>query len=213
MKLSVVVTIAAVAAEKNVSRHRLRRQDEREVAKRYSQLIDQMALYNSEFDERKYWTYGCHCLMLGDRPMSEMGRGVPMDALDAVCRSYKECQKCARERYGEQCIGEFYKYDYSTNNNNSVCNDDADTCNRALCECDRRFAIDHAAATDVWTADYHRFYSNPEFDSDAQCIPNGGGNPDPQCCNNGDYSSPFIFYNANRKQCCSDGSVASIGNC
>ena len=65
MKLSVVVTIAAVAAEKNVSRHRLRRQDEREVAKRYSQLIDQMALYNTEFDERKYWTYGCHCLMLG----------------------------------------------------------------------------------------------------------------------------------------------------
>ena len=73
--------------------------------------------------------------------MSEMGRGVPMDALDAVCRSYKECQKCARERYGDQCIGEFYAYDYSTNNGNSVCNDDADTCNRALCECDRKFAI------------------------------------------------------------------------
>ena len=65
MKLSVVVvSVAAVAEAAHHTRHR--RQDEvREVAKRYSQLIDQMSLYNSEFDERKYWTYGCHCLMLG----------------------------------------------------------------------------------------------------------------------------------------------------
>ena len=65
MKLSVFVAIASsfTSGEKNLGRHR--RQDEREVAKRYSQLIDQMGLYNNEFDERKYWTYGCHCLMLG----------------------------------------------------------------------------------------------------------------------------------------------------
>ena len=33
--------------------------------KRYSQLIEMMAYHNSDFDERKYWTYGCNCLMLG----------------------------------------------------------------------------------------------------------------------------------------------------
>ena len=29
------------------------------------------------FDERKYWAYGCHCYLLGDRPLSEMGSGAP----------------------------------------------------------------------------------------------------------------------------------------
>merc|ERR1711892_1365945 len=33
----------------------------------------------------KYWTYGCHCFLLGDRPMSEMGKGRPVDALDNKC--------------------------------------------------------------------------------------------------------------------------------
>ena len=33
--------------------------------KRYSQLIGLMEHYNSNFDERQYWTYGCNCLMLG----------------------------------------------------------------------------------------------------------------------------------------------------
>ena len=39
-----------------------------------------------KFDERKYWAYGCHCFMLGDRPMSSdqpMPFGTPRDALDA----------------------------------------------------------------------------------------------------------------------------------
>ena len=30
-----------------------------------------------KFDERKYWAYGCHCYLLGDRPLSEMGSGAP----------------------------------------------------------------------------------------------------------------------------------------
>ena len=30
-----------------------------------------------KFDERKYWAYGCHCYLLGDRPLSEMGTGAP----------------------------------------------------------------------------------------------------------------------------------------
>ena len=31
----------------------------------------------NRFDERKYWAYGCHCYLLGDRPLSEMGTGAP----------------------------------------------------------------------------------------------------------------------------------------
>ena len=32
---------------------------------------------SNKFDERKYWAYGCHCYLLGDRPLSEMGTGAP----------------------------------------------------------------------------------------------------------------------------------------
>jgi len=138
MKLAFFV--ATVSATATNIQHRQRRQD-REVAKRYSQLIDQMTYYNTDFDERKYWTYGCHCLMLGDRPMSDMGKGAPMDALDSVCRAYKECQKCARQQFGDMCIGEFVRYDQRFRNGDSECTDDANTCGRALCECDRKFSI------------------------------------------------------------------------
>ena len=31
----------------------------------------------NKFDERKYWAYGCHCYLLGDRPLTEMGTGAP----------------------------------------------------------------------------------------------------------------------------------------
>ena len=33
--------------------------------RRYAQLTDMMEHYNSNFDERQYWAYGCNCLILG----------------------------------------------------------------------------------------------------------------------------------------------------
>jgi hypothetical protein len=61
--------------------------------KRYQQLITQMNFYNKDFDARRFWAYGCNCLILGDRPMSEAGLGPPVDDLDASCKKYKECLK------------------------------------------------------------------------------------------------------------------------
>ena len=45
-----------------------------ESERRYSQLVDMMSTYNTEFDEKKYWTYGCNCLILGKfiRPISPL---------------------------------------------------------------------------------------------------------------------------------------------
>ena len=54
----------------------------RATGRRYSQLTKMMRFYNDDFDERKYWTYGCNCLMLGDRPLSQPGIGPPVDELD-----------------------------------------------------------------------------------------------------------------------------------
>ena len=184
-------------------------------SKRYSQLVEMMGNYNAAFDERKYWTYGCNCLILGDRPMSDPGHGKPVDELDTVCKAYKDCLKCARLIYffkifmpnywqtgdkirlrwqfGDMCIGEFVKYKFSINKSgNARCKSDAGSCERALCECDRQFAIDHAAATGVYTDDFHAFWAPNGWDPEGQCMKGGNGQNDPQCC--GGNNAPYVSY-------------------
>lgn len=58
-------------------------------ARRYKDLKLLALHYMPDFDERKYWAYGCNCLILGDRPMSDPGFGRPVDKLDGVCKAYK----------------------------------------------------------------------------------------------------------------------------
>ena len=72
------------------------------------------SFYNSDFDQRQFWTYGCNCFPLGDRGMSDPGLGKPVDNLDRTCKQYKDCLRCARQRHGDECIGEFVEYNYST---------------------------------------------------------------------------------------------------
>ena len=43
-----------------------------------------------KFDATKYLAYGCHCMLLGDKPI---GKGVPVDGLDRACRALKQCHK------------------------------------------------------------------------------------------------------------------------
>ena len=102
MKLALFATVSASLVKREADRNL-------DGEKRYFQLTDMMEHYNPQFDERKYWAYGCNCLILGDRPMSDPGYGPPVDALDAVCKRYKDCVKCARMAHGEMCIGEFVK--------------------------------------------------------------------------------------------------------
>ena len=53
--------------------------------------------------------------------MSDPGYGPPVDALDSVCKEYKDCVKCARMKHGDSCIGEFVKYRYGYTNGQAVC--------------------------------------------------------------------------------------------
>lgn len=168
--------------------------------RRYNQLVDMMEHYNSEFDERKYWTYGCQCLILGDRPMSDPGHGHPVDALDYTCKQYKDCQRCARERFGDDCIGEFKRYRYGEKNGDKFCKDTPDTCKRALCECDLQFAKEHVRTKDVFDDKYHMFWSVSGWEPKEQCFPQGTPPYIPKCC--GVPGNPFVLYNAANKYCC-----------
>merc|ERR1712134_239927 len=121
----------------------------------------QGATGKDKFDERKSWTYGCHCLMLGDRPMSDMGSGKPVDALDNKCKAYKDCQKCVRAKHGDECIGEFVRYTwrYATKRSQFESKNAAGTCERELFECDLQFVKDTWSAKEAYNQDYHLFWS------------------------------------------------------
>jgi len=213
MRVSALI-IASAHANVNHSHRRVARQADDD--RRYFQLVDMMENYNPQFDERKYWAYGCNCLILGDRPMSDPGHGPPVDALDTVCKAYKDCLKCARMEHGDSCIGEFTRYRFGYTNGEPVCKNRANTCERALCECDAKFAREHVAQTGVFDEKYHMFWStnnggamwDPANDNSA--CPRGGSGPhQPECCAPADGTGPAVLYNAATKACCNDGRVVT----
>merc|ERR1712176_1118318 len=169
----------------------------------------------NKFDDRKYWAYGCHCFLLGDRPMSEMGKGKPVDALDTRCKAYKDCQKCVREKHGEDCIGEFKRYTWRWNNKLGGLQgkDDAGTCERELFECDAKFVQDQYNQRDVFSNDYHAFWTTTGFDRDEKdtYCPSSGGDPvQHECC--GGHNAPWYWINTNQNKCCPRGQSGEVVN-
>lgn len=168
------------------------------------------------FDERKYWAYGCHCFLLGDRPMSEMGRGTPKDALDNKCKAFKDCHKCVREKHGDSCIGEFVKYTWKWSNKvgGLVGQNDKGTCERELFECDKGLVEDTFGVKDVFSNQYHAFWSaapgQPGFDNrDPANCPSGGNGPvDHECC--GGHDRKYFWINTNKQQCCDAGETGIV---
>merc|ERR1711937_796545 len=204
----------AVAADSEQDR---RYDDLEKIAKKY--WNKQGMTGKNRFDDRKYWTYGCHCFLLGDRPMSEMGHGRPVDALDNKCKAYKDCQKCVREKHGEECIGEFVRYTwkYSSKASDFVSSDAAGSCKRELFECDVQFVKDTFAQREVFNEDYHAFWSTTGFDmEDADSCPSGGSSPvEHQCC--GGVDAPWYWIGLNNNKCCNQsennsGTVVGIND-
>ena len=66
-------------------------------------LMNMLINYNPDFDARKYFLYGCNCIVSGDRPLDAPGFGRPINPLDALCKSYKNCIKCIQRSHGEAC--------------------------------------------------------------------------------------------------------------
>jgi len=167
----------------------------------------------NKFDEKKYWAYGCHCFMLGDRAMSEMGHGKPTDALDNKCKAYKDCQKCVREEHGDACIGEFVRYTwkYSSKLNDFVSANDAGSCERELFECDVKFVKDSFSAKDSYSDDFHAFYTTTGFDAEEDCPSNGGTPVEHQCC--GGHDGPWYWIGLNNNQCCNGNVIGANDQC
>ena len=173
---------------------------------------------NNGFDERKYWAYGCHCMLLGDRPMSEMGQGKPVDGLDNKCKAYKDCQKCVRNNHGDECIGENRKYTWkwATKIEALSSTNAAGSCEREIFECDAKFIADSFATKDEFSDSYHAFWSSRDgalaFDNrDPANCPSGGSVPvEHTCC--GGHNAPWYWIGLNKNQCCAEGQSGRVAS-
>ena len=99
MKIFVSFAVSALAKPKKQEAERVG--DDRRYADLKAMTSKVFENEGVEFDERKFWGYGCHCIFPGDRPMTQMGFGKPLDGIDTVCRDWKLCQRCVRETHGE----------------------------------------------------------------------------------------------------------------
>ena len=100
-KMKISLTTLAMASASIVKRE----DQETAQGRKYSQLMAMMTHYNPDFDFRKYFAYGCHC-MIGKAPLANPGHGSPVDGLDSICRNYKKCLKCAKSVFGDTCVVE-----------------------------------------------------------------------------------------------------------
>jgi len=138
-KMKFQTTIFSLVSSTSIRENRSLDVEDPTQARRHSQMEAWMEHYNPSFDKRDLY-YGCHCFTTSDRPMSDMGKGRPVDEIDSVCLKYKQCLKCARNEFSDSCMNEFVFYGVAMNGNQPQCTDEAGTCGRKLCECDKEFA-------------------------------------------------------------------------
>lgn len=177
--------------------------------------------FNREFHPQQHWAYGCNCMLMVDesRSMEKTTFGAPVDDLDKTCKRLKDCYKCVREAHGGSCTPEKKEYDIFFRGDDILVGNQPGTCERALFECDQQYAKNLQMALPLFDIRYNFFSGSFDPISEPDVCARGakpnlpygiGGvrdimQPNVQCC--ASTKGPFQTYNANIKQCCSDGSV------
>ena len=72
------------------------------------------------------------------------------DFFDRTCKQWHNCQRCVQEQFGEGCTGDKTNYKMEVASGEVECNNRPNTCKRALCECDKFFAISAAEREFIW---------------------------------------------------------------
>ncbi|CBY08137.1 unnamed protein product [Oikopleura dioica] len=175
-------------------------------SERLATLLEMIKHYRPNFEDTKYFSYGCHCLIRGDQ-LDHHGTGQPVDALDSVCRKYKNCQKCVQFEYGKTCTEEAaYKIRYSSSGAIRA-RDRLATCEREVFNCDHQFAIELAEELDVYDQGFHTFMGPFDYNDPANCSKIQSRTIfKAECC--GGVKSAFTLFNSfGIQKCCPDGSV------
>jgi len=161
--------------------------------------------------------YGCHCFQDGSKSVG--GKGAPVDPMDTACRKLAQCKTCIQMDFPGVCDphGDAYNYEFDEAAKSITCTDTVGGCYWQACECDKAFAENMAA---VWNdSTYNTFFwhnrvnikqGNAVFDKENTCVINTTGVDNDKCCGAYPERRPYSDFNY---ECCSDGSVRTIGNC
>lgn len=126
--------------------------------------------------------YGCWCWPNGkiDGRTLTKGQYQPVDDSDSACQSLYECYRCVRVHYenkGQTCDPITTRYNMNllgkdwdakdTSLHSVQCNNEPNTCESDLCECDKRFAEQYRNAHATYDSQYHQVAGG--FDPDQSC--------------------------------------------
>lgn len=192
-------------------------------------------------DHGKVLSYGCNCQFLDGRPLASASGGHPVDALDAACKQFRECQKCVQMDDGADCNRENvdWLYDIDLKVPQLECLDPVKNCRRHLCECDREFALAVAENFKFYDPAYaqpnfdksichgrnngiigsnHPLSPNAVIDMDNSLLASKSGeifSSEARCC--GRTTGPKKLYNMNKQECCSlkkkEYHLTPVGRC
>jgi len=176
-----------------------------------------LASFDSELDalEAKYTSYGCYCWING---MSDgvIGGGKTKDVTDHHCKELYRCYKCVNNDYAKNYTDVSYTVDFTMKDGERAldCSVNSKQDAENICECDKRFAENIAAAEGSCTAgeaadpewgehcmseDFRTGNAGGSFDPQNQCDKQFHGHDKAECC--GFYPNRYP-YDINENDCC-----------
>ena len=157
--------------------------------------------------------YGCFCFL--DGKFIAEGRGTAKDLIDQSCKNLHKCQTCITMDFDQGLIDPTLDGDCDLTSQFSFnltvtdlgpsieCLNLSNSCKRALCECDKRFAFELATTMDLWDARFKSENFSEEV-RETECRSTGGGNnigKIDKCCGIYPYRFPYHSMSGQR-QCC-----------
>jgi len=150
-------------------------EEDREFMMRYLQLKYSILFLQKQKFIGKFCFYGCWCLPNGAGDLGA-GTGPPVDNIDKSCREYTTCYNCMyNDGIGGVCddqkVGR-YNIAGRQHANGQIflmCVDEAGSCERQRCECDRSLAEKLSQYEAEWNQSHHRRWGEPVFDWEQNC--------------------------------------------
>jgi len=187
----------------------------RQKLRKMKHMAEIVAFFQQDRSFSKYYQYGCHCWQ--DR-IGQMlsGGGKAVDSIDKSCMQHKQCSKCAKIDFGEECH-EYRGYSFDISRNGSQthfsCLDNPDhgianACRRSLCECDRKFVERLDVFQDLFNPKVSQWSNHREFDREMECSSGCPLNSDgtcmkfDKCC--GDYPLRKPYISGIGQKCCNN---------
>lgn len=175
-------------------------------ARKFKQLKLMVLWLQREQQFGRYCYYGCHCLPEGNHNLLGGGYGVPVDPIDRSCKNFFQCYECAKME-NAMCQGDKVKYKFSliqdpnTKEKTIECMNPVGTCNRNICECDKRWAETLALHEDKFNSDFHKNRAtNDNWKYNNECRRTKGKFQKPKECCGSEYPDKMPLQQG--KQCC-----------